>query len=69
MIRTDFSNYRQVYGGGNQLVTELLKLAAHVEANPTSAADTLALFDADVAKIKALVAAPVEPVDPPELAE
>ncbi|WWO60322.1 hypothetical protein [Xanthomonas phage SB4] len=57
MIRSDLSNYVPVYGGGNQLVTEFVKLVSYVRVNPTSAAAILALFEADVAKVKAEFAA------------
>lgn len=63
MNRSDLSNYSQTYGRGQHLVTELVQLARYVGTFPNSAAEILAQFDADVAKVRAAIVAeiPVEP--------
>ncbi|AHB12143.1 hypothetical protein Paz_46 [Xylella phage Paz] len=64
MYRSDLSNYTRAYGGGNQLVTEFVKLVGYVEVHPNSAEQILALFDADVAKVRAAIQAQIPA--PPE---
>lgn len=64
MIRSDLSNYMPFYGGGNQLVTEFLRLVGYVRVSPTSADAILAAFDSDVAAVRAAIEA-AKPVQPP----
>ncbi|QWT56540.1 hypothetical protein [Xanthomonas phage SB1] len=68
MIRSDFSNYTPVYGGGAGLVQEFVKLVGYLRTFPNSAEAVLALFNADVAKVKAAIEAlvPEAPTDPEE---
>lgn len=68
MIRSDFSNYTPVYGGGAGLVQEFVKLVGYLRTFPNSAEAVLALFNADVAKVKAAIEAliPESPTDPEE---
>lgn len=62
MIRSQFENYRGLYTGGNQLVTELLRVAAVLEAGGPNAAALVELLSQDFDKVLALV--PADPVDP-----
>lgn len=62
MIRSQFENYRGLYTGGNQLVTELLRVAAVLEAGGPNADALVALLRQDFDKVLALV--PADPADP-----
>ncbi|WYM31390.1 hypothetical protein Stm18_048 [Stenotrophomonas phage Stm18] len=64
MIRSDLSNYMPVYCGGNRLVTEFVKLVGYLRVNPQSASAVLALFNADVAKVRAEIQAVIPAPEP-----
>lgn len=68
MQRHEFSNWMSTWGGGNQLVTELVRLTDYVKVHPRHATQILALFDADVAKVRAdlIASGAVPPVTPEE---
>lgn len=57
MLKSDFSNYTGLYGRGNYVARELLMLVEHAEQHPQTAAQLLAKFNADSARVVAAITA------------
>lgn len=57
MLKSDFSNYTGLFGRGNYLARELLALVEHAEKHPQTVAQLETLFNADVSRVQAAIAA------------